>query len=296
MNLTRLRYFVAVAEELHFGQAAARLHMAQPPLSQQIRRLEREYGADLFERSTRRVKLTNAGRMLYPLASKVLAEADTLQRVMAQHKAGEAGLLRVGFVDSASYAVMPRFLRSFRERWPGVTFELHTLSSAAQQVALRSGQIDIGIARSSGAEAEVSHTLLARERLYLAVPTSHRLANRHATSIKALRDEAFIGFSRLESPVLTEELRSMFSAVARNYDPIIEAEEYVTIIGLVAAGEGIAVVPETVRSFHPGDIAYLELSDPVITTRLMLLTRVDEPLFLVQRAVELAITTLSETD
>ena len=144
MNLQRLRYFVAVAEELHFGRAAERLHMSQPPLSQQIRLLERELDTALFDRSTRRVSLTDAGTFLYPEAVRLLAAADGVDRLMDQHRHGRAGTLRVGFVDSAAYEVMPRVLSEYRRRWPRVGYELHTMSSDEQVQALRAGQIDLG--------------------------------------------------------------------------------------------------------------------------------------------------------
>lgn len=288
MNLTRLRYFVAVADELHFGRAAARLHMAQPPLSQQIRLLENELGSDLFDRTTRSVSLTTAGETLYPEAQRLLAQADAVERLMAEHEAGESGHLRLGFVDSASYAVMPQFLLAYRQRWPGVTFELRSMSSEAQRHALPDGEIDIGIARTHGNEAGITHTLILEERLFVAVSAQHPLASRKSTSMRQLADESFISFSRTESPALTAELASMLADEGVDYDPIIEAEEYTTIIGLVAAGEGVAVVPAAVRSFAPADLVYVPLRDAAANTRLMLLTRDDEPLQVVRHALELA--------
>ena len=149
MNLTRLSYFVAVAEELHFGRAAERLHMSQPPLSQQIRLLEQELDAQLFDRTTRRVRLTDAGAFLYPEAVGLLAAAGRVDRLMDQHRHGHAGTLRVGFVDSAAYEVMPRLLSEYRRLWPKVGYELHTMSSDEQVQALTTGQIDLGIARAT---------------------------------------------------------------------------------------------------------------------------------------------------
>lgn len=288
MNLTRLRYFVAVAEELHFGRAAERLHMAQPPLSQQIRLLERDLGSELFARTTRRVELTSAGRTLYPEAQRLLRDADTVGRLMAEHRSGNAGVLRVGFVDSSSYAVMPRFLRSYRERWPGVNFELRAMSSEAQRVALPAGEIDLGIARTRGIETGLVQTPILAERLVVALGANHRLASRPSARLSQLADEPLISFSSTESPALAAELRGMLEEAGVDYAPVIEAQEYTTIIGLVAAGEGVAVVPETVRSFLPANVVYLPLRDRSATTRLMLLTRREETLRVVHRALELA--------
>lgn len=288
MNLTRLRYFVVVAEELHFGRAAKRLHMAQPPLSQQIRQLEQELGSDLFERTTRRVELTGAGRTLLPQARRLLAQADAVDRLMSEHRTGGAGELRLGFVDSASYEMMPRLLRAHRERHPGISFELHSMSSESQRTALLDGELDLGLARTRGDEAGLDHRIIIEERLFLAVSSDHRLADRASTSLSQLADESFISFSRTQSPALTSELQTMLDRAGVRYDPIIEAEEYTTIVGLVAAGEGVAVVPAAVRSFQPPNLTYVRLRDPEATSRLMLLTRNDEPLRIVTRAVELA--------
>ncbi len=288
MNLTRLRYFVVLAEELHFGRAADVLHMAQPALSQQIRLLEKETGADLFERTTRRVSLTHAGRTLYPRAAELLRDADELERLMAEHADGNAGILRIGFVDSSSYAVMPQFLRSYRERWPEVRFELHSMSSEAQSHALPNGQIDIGIARTKGDERLLSHTEILEEDLVVAVGADHELASQPRLRLADLAGESFISFSRTSSPALTSELRSMLEAEGAHYDPIIEAEEYTTIIGLVSAGEGIAVVPATVRSFQPTGVVYIPLVNKEATSRLFLLTRKDERLRVARHAIDLA--------
>jgi len=288
MNLKRLKYFVAVAEELHFGRAAARLHMAQPPLSQQIRSLEEELGATLFERSTRSVKLTRAGEILLPEARRLTADADALARLMAEHRSGVTGELRVGFVDSASYSVMPEFLRAYRERWPGIRFELHTMTSDIQQAALLAGELDVGIARTRSSSVDIAHTVILEERLFLAVATSHPLAKRKSVRLASLSDEAFLGFNRSASPMLSAEVATLLAAANINYEPIIEAEEYTTIIGLVAAGEGIAIVPAGVRSFRPSGLNYVQISDKNAVTQLMILCRANDQLQVVRQALSLA--------
>jgi len=288
MNLKRLKYFVAVAEELHFGRAAARLHMAQPPLSQQIRSLEEELGATLFERSTRSVKLTRAGEILLPEARRLTADADALARLMAEHRSGVTGELRVGFVDSASYSVMPEFLRAYRERWPGIRFELHTMTSDIQQAALLAGELDVGIARTRSSSVDIAHTVILEERLFLAVATTHPLAKRKSVRLASLSDEAFLGFNRSASPMLSAEVATLLAAANINYEPIIEAEEYTTIIGLVAAGEGIAIVPAGVRSFRPSGLNYVQISDKNAVTQLMILCRANDQLQVVRQALSLA--------
>ncbi len=286
MNLQRLRYFVAVAEELHFGRAADRLNMSQPPLSRQIRLLERELDTALFDRSTRRVSLTDAGAFLYPEAVRLLASADGVDRLMDQHRHGQAGTLRVGFVDSAAYEVMPRALSEYRRRWPRVDYELHTMSSDEQVRALREGRIDVGIGRASADSQRVEATLVTQERLLVAAGASHRLAAAATTRLRDLAGETIIGFDRGVSPSLHAVLAGMLGAEGVPYDPIIEATEYTTILGFVAAGEGVALVPSSVQTFRPPELHYVTLEDSSASVPLLLLTRAGEPLPLVTQALE----------
>ena len=287
MNLQRLRYFVTVAEELHFGRAAARLHMSQPPLSQQIRLLERELETDLFDRSTRRVTLTDAGTFLYPEAVRLLATADGMERLMQQRRHGQAGTLRVGFVDSAAYEVMPRVLSEYRHRWPRVDYELHTMSSDEQVRALRAGRVDLGIGRATADPQHVEATLVMHEALLVAANATHRLAEASEAGLRDLAGEPIIGFDRTVSPSLHAVLAGMLNAEGAAYDPIIEATEYATILGFVAAGEGVAIVPASVQTFRPPGLRYVSLRDVSASVPLLLLTRAGEPLPLVAQAREL---------
>jgi len=200
MDLRRLRYFVTVAEELHFGRAADRLHMAQPPLSQQIRRLEADIGFDLFDRTTRRVALTQEGIALLPEARDLLARDQSLERHIDHIARGDSGLLRLGFVDSSSYDVLPRFLRSYRSLYPKVTYELVTMSSDAQVAALHEGTIDGGIARTRANDTALTATLILRESLFVALGADHPLAEAAEISLTELGSEPLIGFNRETSP------------------------------------------------------------------------------------------------
>ncbi len=288
MDLTRLRYFQAVAEELHFGRAAERLHMAQPPLSRQIRALEQELEVDLFERTTRTVHLTEAGRLLYPPVRQLLLDAAALERRVADFRSGEGGILRLGFVDSSSYETMPRFLRAHRTRWPAIEYELTSMSSDEQLDALEREEIDLGIGRTLGNGRGIHSTLLHIERLVVAVSADHPFATRASIHISESATESFIGFDRRTSPSLHAQLRGLFASCDVDYDPIIEATEYTTILGLVASGQGIAVVPAGVQSFAPANLRYIELDDVAATSELLLLTRDNERSPLVKRAIELA--------
>lgn len=289
LSLRRLRYFVTVAEELHFGRAADRLHMAQPPLSQQIRRLEEELDITLFDRSTRRVNLTEAGSAFLVQARRLLATADSVDRFLDDHRSGDGGTLRLGFVDSSAYEVMPRFLREYRQRWPEVQFELRSLSSDQQHAALFDGEIDLGIGRTLGDGVKIAATEILREQLYLAVPSSHQFAEQATTTLRRLEGQSFIGFDRSVSPTLHAELLGMFATAGVGYSPIIEATEYTSILGLVAAGEGVAVVPAGVRTFQPPGLRYVKVRDTSAVVRLMLLRRQGENVRMVTRGLELVV-------
>ena len=292
MQLRRLECFLAVAEELHFGRAADRLDMAQPPLSQQIRALESELGLQLFERTTRRVALTEAGRALVDHARSVVRASDELVRSMAGVKDGSGGVLRLGFVDSASYDRLPRFLQDFGEIAPNVRFELRSLSSDQQRAAIHAGELDLGIARTPGPVADLEMTMLEPERLIVALSAEHPLADRTRVELTDLAGVTFLGFDRRASPSLFAEMASLFARRSMSYDPAIEAGEYTTVLGLAAAGLGVALAPASVRSFAPAGLRYLDLADPDAVSRMVLLSRPD-PSPIVATAIEIATRTLA---
>ncbi len=287
LNLRRLTYFVAVAEELHFGRAATRLNMAQPPLSQQIQLLEDELGLRLFERSTRRVTLTAAGRQLYPEALAVITRAAALERSAGELRSGDGGVLRIGFVDSASYETLPRLIQSHRALWPKVRYELQTLSSDEQKVELERGSIDLGIARVVP-DGDFVARHIRTERLLAALNTDDQRAAQNSIALAALSDDRLIGFDRTTSPTLHAELAAVFSTAGGRYDPEVEATEYTTVLGLVAAGEGVAVVPECVRSFRPPQLQYVPIRDRHAHSALIFLTQASNRSQLVAHVVDLA--------
>jgi len=287
-SLQRLRYFVTVADELHFGRAAERLHMSQPPLSQQIQVLETEVGFALFDRSSRRVVLTDEGQALYPEAKRLLNQSHAFDQMASALERGLAGRIRVGFVDSAAYRVMPNLLRNLRQQRPRVEFELTTLTSDLQVKALLSGEIDIGLARAIPPGTTLSAQSIHEETLVCALSTDHELSTRDAVSITELRDEPLIGFNRMKSPSLHAEMAALFAARDLQYDPGIEATEYTTILGLVAAGQGMALVPESLRVFRPPGLRYVDVSDEDATSRIMLVARSLEASPLTRSVVEAA--------
>lgn len=275
LSLRRLEFFVAVAEELHFGRAADRLHIAQPPLSQQIRKLEHELGLTLFERSTRHVELTDAGRILYPEAKRLMGTASAIAHTAVQLRAGQRGFLRLGFVDSAAYELVPRFLHLYRSRWPDVELDLRHMSSDDQISALDEHELDLGIARAAGDSTRIRSHVFAREPLFVAVHSQHRLYQADKVRLRELAGERLIGFDRNRSRSLHAELTSLLDANSVSYSPAVEATEYTTILGIVAAGEGIAVVPRGVRTFRPPGLRYLAITEAAASVRLVLLAGAD---------------------
>lgn len=270
MELRQLRYFVAVAEELHFRRAAERLHMSQPPLSQQIRKLEEELGVELLRRAHRRVELTDVGRVFLLEARRTLAHAERALGSARSAGRGELGWLRVGFVGSVAYELLPRLLREFRRHYGGVQLELRELTTEEQIEALESGDIDLGLARDLEPRNGVTVTPLFSERLLAALPASHRFAQKEKVTLAELADDAFVVVPRDRVPRLYD--RFVYLCRAANFDPTIsqEALQFATILGLVSAEIGISIVPEVVKEFRKEGVAFVPLTDSEATSEVSL--------------------------
>lgn len=259
MELRHLRYFVAVAEELHFGRAARRLNIAQPPLSRQIRDLERELGTPLFERGPRGVELTPAGRAFLPEARLTLAQAERAQRTAQRAARGESGRLRVGFVEAATYSgVLPDVLGFFRMHLPSIGLSLFEMSPPEQLEAFREGRIDVGILHSPQLDAEpwLRVEPFYDDPLVAAVPDPGPLAARTRLALGDLADQPFVLYSRLVSPALYDEI--IASCRAAGFSPRIvqEAAGWQTLASLVSAGMGVALVPRSLRNSPWPGVAY----------------------------------------
>ncbi|MGW3341702.1 LysR family transcriptional regulator [Nonomuraea rubra] len=277
MNLQQLRFAVALAEELNFGRAALREGVRQPPFSQQIGKLEEELGVRLFERTTRQVRLTPAGEAFVAEARTSLAHAARAAESARRAGRGEAGRLVIGFVGSATNLTLPRVLRRFRARYPGVQVELHELPTARQAEELRQGLLDVALLHApvAGPAAEVLSTqTVARELLLAALPTDHPLAPRTSLPPAALAGEPFVMFPRRYGPALHDQI-----VAAVGFEPRIvqEAVQMQTIVGLVAAGIGVSVVPESVARLRRGDVVFRPLSPPARVVTLDLTWRTGDP-------------------
>jgi DNA-binding transcriptional LysR family regulator len=258
MELRHLRYFVAVGEDLNFSRAAERLGIAQPPLSQQIQRLERELGVRLFVRTHRRVELSDVGRALLDDARRTLVQADRFVDIARRAARGEAGSLRLGFSSAALYTMVPAILRAFLARAPEVTLNLLERSSEEQIEMLAAGAIDAGFVRLPIVKPAPALSLrtIVREPLLVALSYGHRLANRRAVALRALAAERFIIVARSAARGLHDQIVALCRRAG--FEPVIaqEAAEVSTIVSLVSAGLGVAIVPASVRNLQRERVTY----------------------------------------
>ena len=258
-DLRRLRYFVAVAEELHFGRAARRLNVSQPPLSVQIRTLEREIGKPLLIRTQRRVELTEAGRVLLEEARRLLDQAEAAVVHARRAAEGAVGRLTIGFVSTVDYSILPPLVRRFRQKHPGIALKLLELTGDRQQALLQSGELDLGLSILPSPASSLTMRPVFREPLIAAVPTNHPLAGRRRTALRSLAAEAFIQFPRELAPGLYD--LAIAACQKAGFTPHLaqEAIQMQTILGLVAAGLGVALVPRCMSKLQRPDVRYLAL-------------------------------------
>jgi len=248
MELRHLRYFVAVAEERHFGRAAARLHIAQPPLSQAIKQLETALGVELLTRTTRRVELTPAGRRYLDRARAVLASVDAAGAEAARIAGGGLGQVAIGFTGSATYELLPSLARVLRRDLPGIELDLKGEMLTPDQVsALLDETLDIGFLRPPVREPEVDVRVLRREPLIAALPASHPLAERTTVRLADLRDEPFIGYPSRHRSVVYDAVFDACQQAGFVPSVVQEVGETATLVSFVAGGLGVALVPASVR-------------------------------------------------
>jgi DNA-binding transcriptional LysR family regulator len=273
MELRHLRYFVAVAEELHFRRAAERLHMSQPPLSQQIRALEDELDVMLLERSQRRVTLTAAGAAFYERAREILDAVEDAGRLVRRVNRGEVGRLAVGFVGSAMYSLVPEVLGAFSGRCGEVDLHLRELTTAAQLRQLESGQIDVGFIRPASGRPGLAFETVQHEAIVVALPVSHPLAREPTLGVEQLAGETLVLLGREDSPGVRDSLAGATELV---HGDVQEVREMQTAIALVRAGVGISLVPESVRALAREGVVYRELPAGGPTVELAMAWRAED--------------------
>jgi DNA-binding transcriptional LysR family regulator len=259
MELRHLRYFVTLAEELHFGRAAEKLHIAQPPLSQQIKQLEQELGFELFHRTKRSVQLTEAGQIFLKQVQEIFRQLEQAIEIGRQTSRGEVGQLVIGFVSSAAYNILPQILRNFRNNFPDVALELHELTTTEQLQQLRLGKIDIGFIRPPVDDNNFGHTIVFEEPLIVALSENHPRAMASTVSLSFLCNEQFILFPRYLAPALYDLIITLCQQTGFNPKVSQEAIQMQTIVSLVAAGMGIAIVPESLQNLQRTGVVYKTL-------------------------------------
>jgi DNA-binding transcriptional LysR family regulator len=266
MELRHLRYFLAVAESLNFGRAATRLGIAQPPLSRQIKDLEAEIGTPLFHRTPRGVVLTDAGSVFAQKALQIVASTEEAVAETRDAGVGRGGRLVVGFVHSVAYSLLPRLLPEFKRRHPKVAVSLREVTVIDKESALLSEHIDIGIFRPPPRHPDIVNFPVNEEGFVLALPSSHPLARRRRVPVQALADEQLILFPALRGDV---GLRGTIASFLRQHGIAIRAAEEVGTIqgalGLVLAGAGVSIVPETTSVISVPGLVFRPFAEP--TTR-----------------------------
>ncbi|UOO80914.1 LysR family transcriptional regulator [Uruburuella testudinis] len=262
MELRHLRYFVAVAEQQSFTRAAEKLFIAQPPLSRQIQQLEEELGVQLFERGSRPLKLTEAGQFFYGHAQQLLAKAADLKSMTQRISHVEQNLV-AGFVASTLYGMLPRIIYSWRQQYPDIPITLHEMSTTEQISALKEGRIDVGFGRLRIEDSLVRRIILRTEKLVVALPPGHRLAGSvEALNLADVVDEPLIIFPNKPRPSFADQVLSIFADRSLKPERIIEVRELQIALGLVAAGEGISIVPNSLYGMLRNDIHFMPLNDP----------------------------------
>ncbi len=273
IELRTLRQFLAVAEELHFGRAAERLHMTQPPLTQAIQKLEASLGASLFERTSRSVALSPAGQALLPQALALLKQADALAATVQAAARGGRGRLRLGFVSTVGYGELPRWLRLFREAFAEIELSLREATLDVQLREFAQGELDAGfIIHTPGAHpAGFERLKIASEPMLLALSADDVLAGGATVDAAAVLGQPLVIFPREIAPSLFDALLAFYRQHGREPRIVQEAIQMQTIVNLVSAGIGLAWVPASVMAFQRAGVVYKPLAGaaPVCETSLI---------------------------
>lgn len=262
MELRHLKYFVAVADELHFGRAAAKLQISQPPLSQQIKRLEGELGVELFRRTKREVQLTSAGRAFLERARQLLLEVDRAVEATRQASRGVVGRIEVGYVPTAEIRIIPRLLKVFRSRFPQVEVGLHLLNPVDQMEALKQSRIDVALTRLPLDEPGIRTEKFLREDTLLAVAAGSPLARGGPVRPEQLQGVPLLMFPRPIAPAMHDSIVGYLRAAGISPKLTYSIGSISGGLGLIAAGMGVSIVPEAVADIRFNGVVYRRLARP----------------------------------
>jgi DNA-binding transcriptional LysR family regulator len=288
IELRHLRYFVAVAEELHFGRAALRLHLAQPPLSQQIRKLEEILGHPLFLRTSRAVKLTSAGEIFLERARRTLRNVQEDMDEARSIGRGEEGFLRVGFIGSAMLTALPDMLGRYRRLYPKVNLQLHEAHTSDIVQNLLKGELDAGFLRDGGQISGLEVEPLFSEPFIAVLPKKHPLARHKAISTKELRDEPFVFFTPSAGTLAYEKTVSLCEEQGFRPRVVQEAPQWLTIMRLVGAGLGVTIAPACVKQVATPNVACLSLRRAMVQSDIELAYRATEDRAIVEAIASVA--------
>ena len=289
MELRHLRYAVAVADALSFTRAAARLHIAQPPLTQQIRALERELGVEVFSRTTRKVELTASGRVFIRHARQVLESVEEMTVATQRVHRGEVGRIAIGFLSSIAFDYFPRVMREFRNRYPEVKVELRELKHLALLDALRSEALDLVFIRNFFDDPDIRRRTVLREHFLAAVPSNHRLAGRAWIDTTELRGEPFVSVMRRSPPSVYGHTIAICERAGFQPNVVQEANDIQSCVGLVSAGIGISIVPDTIRTLAIPGVSYSRLRGARDKMEIVLAWRSADRNEVIHRFVEVAL-------
>ena len=287
MELRQIRYFQCVARELSFTKAARILHIAQPPLSRQIKMLEEELGVAVFERLGRGIVLTDAGRYFLDQTEKMTQRLQ--ETINATRRIGKNDRIwfGVGFVPSTLYGHMPALIRQLRQLNTQVEIGLVEMTTLQQFEALKSGRIDIGVGRILLNDEEIERLVLTDEPLVVALPITHRLANKASVRLADIMEEPLILYPAKPRPSYADHVLNLCRQKGYSPEVIQEVNELQTAIGLVTATIGIAIVPESVRRLHRDDVVYVNLDEPEFTSPIMLSWRKNDHSAFLQQTIGL---------
>jgi DNA-binding transcriptional LysR family regulator len=288
MNFRQLTYFIAVAEELHFGRAAERLDMAQPPLSRQIKQLEEELGAILFNRGRSTITLTQAGERLLQRGNSILAQMEDTRLEVRRLGQGAEGRLRIGFVGSATFGILPNIIKSFRANYPEVNLSLIPMNNAQLHRALVSREIDVAFARPALQDAEFVTRELLEEKLILALPDVVDTGGRTVAKLERLQTHNLILYPEYPRPSYADFVLNACEAAGFTVPLRVWCMDLQTALGLVSVGEGVCIVPESVANAPRKGMKFLKIDPEIARTALSVSYRLDEQGVHVANFVKLA--------